>query len=82
MQELLQALELRVRSVVKERESFMHDRDSLAMRVLELEEEILSMRAQLVAINEQKDQAQQDSMLASMLVEDIIVHIDTRSQGS
>ena len=76
MHELLQALEIKVHELVKERQLFLDQKTVLVCRVRDLEASIEKYKEELSAIQNQNHHDSQNVVLASMMVEDIIAHID------
>ena len=76
MHELLQALEIKVHELVKERQLFLDQKTVLECRVRDLEASIEKYKEELSAIQNQNHHDSQNVVLASMMVEDIIAHID------
>lgn len=79
MHELLSFLELKVKELINDRKSIGHERDLLAQKVIELQEKIDNLEEELSTVKIDCESKEQDVMLASMVVEDLLEELDNNS---
>jgi len=85
MQEVLGILEKKVRALVEERAVYLAERDLLAVKVMELEDvtqalkdEMQTLKIRIKELEATQDGAQQEAVITSMVVEEMISLIDEK----
>ena len=85
MQEVLGILEKKVRTLVEERAVYLAERDLLAVKVMELEDSIQALKEEMQTLQGKisefeaaQNGAQQESVITSMVVEEMISLIDEK----
>ncbi len=76
MQELLQTLECKIRLLLQERDEYAREKDALALKVMELQDLLDSSSLSLQELKIVCEHEKQEALLASMVVEEMIVTID------
>ena len=76
MQELLSLLESKVKGLIKERKNLLYDRDMLSQKVIELQDKVDLLTKDLNIMKIDYEAKEQDVMLASMVVEDLLEELD------
>lgn len=82
IQQMLSLLEIKIKFILEEKQALLLERDALAQKVIELQDKIDDMQDKINNIKIEYSTREEDAVLTSLVVEDLLQIIEDAEQNS